>query len=335
VGGGIKGYFGHRTVRMDRLGMANRSNVANVADFVPQNAADHSAGIHIRNRRQFAFGIGRALHTVGPQQILLGTGIPLIVVSRNVQTPGFEGVIDAHQRGVQLREVTVQHVHHGVVFYPVITFLSVNFRGVVRGEEAVRNDTAGGVHDENLERGFAEGKAFRTYSFRPHADQGVDHFNVVVIHALQVGQSFRIFGPIFKLGDRVHANLATEFVVTRYATLTVTDNVDGGDVHFTHDRQVQITQEFRAVVQHQSARVGDTEGVPQTVRAFTVQHVFGRAITGIFQGNAFVDDVRTDVVNVDIVTHQRVHTVNRDEFFGQGKGNTGVVRLTRTSQTGN
>src|SRR5690606_24032270 len=262
-------------------------------------------------------------------------GIPLIVVSRNVQTPGFEGVIDAHQRGVQLREVTVQHVHHGVVFYPVITFLSVNFRGVVRGEEAVRNDTAGGVHDENLERGFAEGKAFRTYSFRHHADQGVDHFNVVVIHALQVGQSFRIFGQIFKLGDRVQANLTTEFVVTRYTTLTVTDYVDSGDVHFADDRQIQITQEFRVVVQYQGARVGDTEGVPQTVRTFTVQHVFGGAVTGFFQGNALVDDVGTDVVNIDIVTHQRVHTVNRDEFFGQGKGNTGVVRLTRTSQTGN
>src|SRR5690606_30167125 len=335
VGGGIKGYFGHRTVRMDRLGMANRSNVANVADFVPQNAADHSAGVYIRNRRQFAFGIGRALHTVGPQQLLLGTGIPLIVVSRNVQTPGFEGVIDAHQRGVQLREVTVQHVHHGVVFYPVITFLSINFRGVVRGEETVRNDATGSVHDENLECGFAEGEAFRTHSFRHHADQCVDHFNVVVIQTLQIGQGFRIFGQIFKLGDRVQANLTTEFVVTRYTTLTVTDYVDSGDVHFADDRQIQITQEFRVVVQYQGARVGDTEGVPQTVRTFTVQHVFGGAVTGFFQGNALVDDVRTDVVNIDIVTHQRVHTVNRDEFFGQGKRNTGVVRLTRTSQTGN
>src|SRR5690606_13416415 len=170
-----------------------------------------------------------------------------------------------------------------VVFNPVITFLSINFRGVVRGEETVSNDATGGVHDEDLERGFAEGEAFRTYGFRHHADQCVDHFNVVVIHALQVGQSFRIFGQIFKLSDRVQANLTTEFVVTRYTTLTVTDDVDSGDVHFAHNRQVQITQEFRVVVQHQGARVGDTEGVPQTVRTFTVQHVFGGAITGFFQ----------------------------------------------------
>src|SRR5690606_28358630 len=184
-----------------------------------------------------------------------------------------------------------------VVFNPVITFLSINFRGVVRGEETVSNDATGGVHDEDLERGFAEGEAFRTHGFRHHADQCVDHFNVVVIHALQVGQSFRIFGQIFKLSDRIQANLTAEFVVTRYTTLTVTDYVDGGDVHFTHDRQIQTAQGFRVVVQHQSARVGDTEGVPQPVRTLPDQHVFCRAITGIFQGNALVDDVRTDVVN--------------------------------------
>ena len=334
VSRGVERDFRNGTVRVDRLAVTHRGHIANITDFVPQNAVDQTAGIHIRNRRQFAIGIGSAQHAVGPQQILFVTGSPAVVIRRNVQTPGLEGVIHTDQRGAQLREVTVQNVHHGVVLNPVVTFLGIDFRVVVRREEAVGDDAARGVHDEDLERGFTEGKAFRTHGFRHHADHGVDHFNVVVVQTLQVGHGGGIAGQVFKLGDRVQTDLTTEFVVTRYTTLAVTDHVDGGDVHFTDDWQIQIAQEFRVVVQHQSARVGDTEGVPQAVRAFVVENVFSIAIAGVFNRDAVAHHVGTDVVDVDGITHQRVHAVNRHEFFGQREGNASVVRLTRTGQTG-
>src|SRR5690606_38171642 len=147
----------------------------------------------------------------------------------------------------------------------------VNRRRVVGGEETVGHQTTGSVQNEDLERGLAEGVAFRTHSFGQLTYQRIDLLDVVVIQALQVCQRFRVRGQVLKLGDEVQANLTTELVVAGNTTLTVTQDVDGGQVDGANARQRQVPQEVREVVQGQRTWVGDTEGVPQTASAFLIQ----------------------------------------------------------------
>src|SRR5690606_12786519 len=115
----------------------------------------------------------------------------------------------------------------------------------VLGVEAVGHQAARSVHDEDLERGLTKGKAFRTHGFSQLANQGVDLLDVVVIDALQFRQGFRIAGQVLELRNRVEANLATEFVVTRYATLTVTQDIHGSQVDVATQWHRNVAQEVR------------------------------------------------------------------------------------------
>src|SRR5690606_7319270 len=189
-----------------------------------------------------------------------------------------------------------------VVFNPVQTFLSVHFRSVVGGEEAVGHQTTGRVQNEDLERSFAEGVAFRTHGFGQLTNQRIDLLNVVVIQTLQVRQSCRISGQILELGDRVELDLTTELVVAGNTTLTVTHDVDGGHVDRANAWQRQITQELREVVQGQRTRVRDTEGVPQTGCTFLIQEVFRVAEGSVLNRNDLARTVSANVVNFEVVT---------------------------------
>src|SRR5690606_8119393 len=122
-------------------------------------------------------------------------------------------------------------------------------------------------------------------------------------------------------------DLATEFVVTRYATLTVTQYVHGRQVKIAAQRNGNVAQEIRVVVQCQRTRVGDTEGVPQAVGALGIHHAFGAAVAGILDRDAVGNDVGADVIHLDVVAHQWVHAVNSGELFRQGVGSAVVVRL--------
>src|SRR5690606_22329759 len=133
-----------------------------------------------------------------------------------------------------------------------------------------------------------------------HTDQGVDLLDVVVVEALEVGQYRGILGEILELGDRVEADLATELVVARHATLTVTQNVDGGQVDVADQRHRQVAQEVRVVVQSQRTRVGNTEGVPQALRIFAAEQALGIAVTGILDRHRALDDVGADVIDIDL-----------------------------------
>src|SRR5690606_16129635 len=256
---------------------------------------------------------------------------PVVVVLRNVQAPRLERVFLADQAGSELREVATQYIDHGGVVDPVQTGLRIHFGSEVLGVEAVGHQAARSVHDEDLERGLAEGKAFRTHGFSQLANQGVDLLDVVVVDALQFRERCRISGQVLELGDRGQANLATEFVVTRYATLTVTQYVHGRQVKIAAQRNGNVAQEIRIVVQRQRTRVGDTEGVPQAVGALGIHHAFSATVAGILDRDAVGNDVGADVIHVDVVTHQRVHAVNSGEFFRQGVGSAVVVRLRSTN----
>src|SRR5690606_29004804 len=64
-------------------------------------------------------------------------GAPARVIRRHVQAPGLEGVVHAGQAAGQRREMTADHVNHGVVFHPVDARGGVDRVGVVGGEKAV------------------------------------------------------------------------------------------------------------------------------------------------------------------------------------------------------
>src|SRR5690606_34827291 len=210
----------------------------------------------------------------------------------------------------------------------------VNRRRVVGGEETVGHQTTGSVQNEDLERGLAEGVAFRTHSFGQLTYQRIDLLDVVVIQALQVCQRFRVRGQVLKLGDGVQANLTTELVVAGNTTLTVTQDVDGGQVDGANARQRQVPQEVREVVQGQRTWVGDTEGVPQASRAFLIQEVFRVTEGSVLNRNDLARTVRANVINFDFVTQEGVHPVNRDELFGQRVIDTEILWRGRANQTG-
>src|SRR5690606_32821673 len=144
-------------------------------------------------------------------------------------------------------------------------------------KEAVSHQTAGGVQDEDLERDFTKAETVRAGFFGQCTDQGIDQLDVVVVQALEVGQQYRVGGQVFKLLDFLEANGPAEFIVAGYATLAVTQDVDGGHIDVANQRHGQVPEELRVVFQYQRTRVGDAEGIPQAVCAHIVQDILGVA----------------------------------------------------------
>jgi hypothetical protein len=73
------------------------------------------------------------------------------------------------------------HLHGAgaVVVDPVDAHLGVELGAEAGGEEAVAEEAARGVEDEDDELGFADGEAVGAGEFGEIADYGVDVFNVV------------------------------------------------------------------------------------------------------------------------------------------------------------
>ena len=65
-----------------------------------------------------------------------------------------------------------------------------------------------------------------------------------------------------------------------------------------------------------------------------VEQALGIAVTGVLQRHTARDDVGADVVDIDLVAHQRVHAVDRDELLGEGVRHAVVVRVGRADDTG-
>src|SRR5919202_1956793 len=73
--------------------------------------------------------------------------------------PGCEGVRNAAERRFELGIVAYEYARHRVVVDPVHAGLRVDLRGVVRGEEAIALQPAGGHQDEDAEGRIAKTKA--------------------------------------------------------------------------------------------------------------------------------------------------------------------------------
>src|SRR5690554_5416368 len=82
-------------------------------------------------------------------------------------------------------------------------------------------------------------------------------------------------------------------------------------------RYLNVTQEIRIVFQRKRTGVSDTKGVPKALWSLCRQHLLCLSITGILQWNLTRGYVRANVVNVNVVTQQRMHTVHRNKLFSQ------------------
>ena len=221
--------------------------------------------------------------------------------------------------------MTFEDVDHSGVFNPVITFLRVHFRCVVLSEETVGNDATRCVHDEDLECRLTKAEAFRTNGFSQLTNQRINLLNIVVVQTTQFRNDFSIVSQIREVIDRVQTNLATELVITRHTTLTITYNVDGCHIQQSTARYPQVTHKLWVVTQSQSTWVSHTEGVPQAISTLIIQNVFSIRITGIGQRNRLSHHVRAHVIHVNRVTQQWVHTVYRHKLFRQSKRYTRVI----------
>ena len=148
-------------------------------------------------------------------------------------------------------------------------------------------------------------------------DHRVDLLEVVVVDALH------LVGPLGDVGDLLEAprrrlvQQAAEAVVARHAALAVAEDVDGAEVELLAVVLDQVLQELRVVVQPDGARMMDAERVEQIGDVEAGEELDAAAAGQL--GKLGVGETRPGRRRADreVIRHQRVHPVDRDELLGQ------------------
>ena len=126
--------------------------------------------------------------------------------------------------------MAAQDIPHSGVLHPSKAFLRVHLRIPGSSNEAIALQPPASHEDEDAERGVTEAKA-RRQRLAVGSDERVDFVDVAIVHFAETdGEVFVAACELFECLRDAHPEQATESCVPGYASLTVSQDIDGAHV---------------------------------------------------------------------------------------------------------
>jgi len=157
--------------------------------------------------------------------------------------------------------VATQDIDHSGVLHPIKAFLGVHLSVPSSSNESITLKPSASHEDEDAEGRVAKAEAL-WQNLAVRSDEGVDLVDLALVHFAESGGELFVAACEFFEGlGNAHPKQAAECRVTRDASLTVSQDIDGAHVSNLAIGCLETLHHHGVVVVRDSARIVDTERV--------------------------------------------------------------------------